>query len=121
MINNQQNQNNYSGKKFVPKRNNSFGQNRPNTVHHTNGGSFSATTHVVNTNTKSFVAENLNKPEALLTNQAKKKLIFVRKNTPHNNPNQNNSQKHHSRPFTEQGACLAWHGRYGQEIGRAHV
>ena len=93
MIYNQQNQNNHGGRKFIPKRNPSFGQNH-STTHHTNSGSFSATTHVVNTNTKSFVAENLNRPETLLANQTKKKLIFVRKSPTHNNTNQNNPQKH---------------------------
>jgi len=72
----------------VPKRNDSFNQN------HINSKPLAATTHVVSTGTKSFVAENLYAPVV-----PKKKLIFVRKGESHNINNQNqphrNQQKKH--------------------------
>ena len=71
MLNNQQNKNNI---------------NSTHTNQHSR--SFSAITHPVNTVTKSFVAESLNKPTA-----PKKNLVFVRKPASHGHGNQNNNHK----------------------------
>jgi len=73
MINSQQN-NNRNDNGSVPKKDNS--------------GSFSALTSNFSTKTRSFVAENLNKPET-----PKKNLVFIRKPTSHGHSSQRNNHK----------------------------
>jgi len=103
MINNPQNHND---KKFVPKRSDSFGHNHANPQPHQTSRSFSATVNHVNTGTKSFVAENLNKPET-----PKKNLVFIRKGqSSHSHSAQNTShrnapKKHGVRKVTSEFAA----------------
>ena len=86
MISNQQNQNNGGTKKFVPKRNTSSGHSHHAHIQQNhNSRSFSAVAPTASNRTKSFVAENLNKPET-----PKKNLVFVRKSHPHGNQNSGN-------------------------------
>jgi ribonuclease J len=92
MINNQQNSQNRSGsgKRYFPKTNiNSFNQNRPIAHNASAGSSYSPITNVVNSTSKSFVAENLNNPEIPTV---KKNLVFIRKGQQNTQPNQNTNQ-----------------------------
>ena len=70
-------------------------QNRHNNHHGISANSpsrsFSAITHNATSGTKSFVAENLNKPET-----PKKNLVFVRKGQSHNQHNNKNTPKKHA-------------------------
>ena len=92
MTNNQQNRNGGNEKKIIP-------HNHTSTQHVHNTRSFSSITHGVTTNTKSFVAEDLNKPKTLnQPTQAGKKLVFVRKGPSHSHSNQ--SHNHRSAPKT---------------------
>ncbi len=111
MINNQQNKSNESGKGFVPKRTDSLTNGHSSTHHSTGSRSFSSTT---NTGSKSFVAENLNKPEAHLAAQQKKNLVFVRKGQSHGHSNQNSThrnapKKHGVRKVTSEFASKKEH------------
>ncbi len=93
MINNQQNSQNGDGRKFFPKRNNNFSNqnNRIETQNTPASAPYSPVVHAVNSVSKSFVAENLNKPE-----EPKKKLIFVRKGHSDSMHHHNDAQHSHT-------------------------
>lgn len=86
MINNQQNTNNKKVSTF---------NSHTNMQTNRSTRSFSAVSNSINNTSKSFVAENLDKPE-----QLKKKLIFVRKehNVNNNHNSSNRSNNHRSAP-----------------------
>ena len=100
MLNNQQHKQNDNVRRPSNRNEHSFSHNKNNIHPIQNTRSFSAVANTATPITKSFVAENLNKPAV-----PSKKLVFVRKEHSNNqNNNKNNHKKQNVRKVTSEYA-----------------